>query len=129
MIAEQRSLIFTPDDIAEAVLAFSRERRDFLPDGEVVAIEVEGDAPELCIRVQVPDRIFQSTVRLTTGQLAALMIHFCIGRRIPIPRKGRKELRHVAGGIRLDIAIERQAAPRPADQPPVATRQGVAGAA
>jgi len=116
MIAESRSLIFTRDDVVTAVLSFARERPEFMPDGELVEMQIEGSpGPELCIRVQVPDRIFETTIRLSAEQLAAVMIHFCIARRIPIPRRSRKEIRHAAsGGIQLLITMDRPAAPPPA---------------
>jgi hypothetical protein len=119
MIAESRSLIFTRDDVVAAVLSFARERPEFLPDGELLEVQIEGSAaPELCIRLQVPDRIFETTIRLSAEQLAAVMIHFCIAKRIPIPRRSRKEIRHAAsGGIQLLIAMDRPAARQPASGP------------
>ena len=106
MIAESRTLTFSREDLVEAALAFAR-RRDLLPEGELIAVDVEGDpAPEVVIRLQQQDRIFESRVRLGGAQLAAAMIRFCIARHIPIPRKARKETRHVPGGVALVITIE-----------------------
>lgn len=108
MIKEQRSLIFSKDDIREAVLRFRAEKKDFLPAGNLVGLDVgEGDRPGLSIRVQIADRIFEKSVDLSTEQLAGILIHYCIRSHIPIPRKARKEIRRLDDGVVLRIVIDR----------------------
>lgn len=114
MIAENRTLMFTRDDVVDAALTFVNSRRGLLPEGRIVGVDIEGEeTPEVVIRLQQPERIFETTVRLSAAQLAAVMIHFCIARQIPIPRKARKEIRYVPEGIQLVITIERGPADRP----------------
>lgn len=108
MIKEQRNLIFTNEDIRDAVIQFNREKKNFLPAGELASIELgAGERPSLVIRVQVTDRIFQNTIELTSEQLAGVLIHFCIRNRIPIPKKARKEIRRLDDGVILRIVIDK----------------------
>lgn len=114
MIKEQRNLIFTNDDIRDAVIQFNREKKNFLPAGELAAIELgQGERPSLVIRVQVTDRIFENTIELTSEQLAGVLIHFCIRHQIPIPKKARKEIRRLDDGVILRIVIDRTEEARP----------------
>lgn len=118
MISEQRLLTFSHDSLTEAILRFNKDKRAFLPEGDVIAIEVTGEHdPAVRIRIQIPDRIFEKAVNLSAAQLAAIMIHHCIKQRIPIPKQGHKEIRHVGGDIALSIAIGESKDPAPVSAP------------
>ncbi|MEZ5666281.1 MAG: hypothetical protein R3F55_02380 [Alphaproteobacteria bacterium] len=110
MICEHRVLRFAREDVRAAVLDFNKDRRFFPEDGQLLDIEVTGVLePAVRIRFKIPDRIFEKCIELSAAQLAAIVIHQCIKRKVPLPRKARKEIRILDDNIALVIAIEHQA--------------------
>jgi hypothetical protein len=105
MPTEIRHIVFTPEEIARAVVAYHRRSGNPLPAGNVLrcvpdqtdgqvtaALEMDVDSDGSRLNVPVP-----------TPALAASLILFCINNRIPLPTQANKSLAMLNGNVSLVI--------------------------
>ena len=106
MITETRTLLFAHSDLTEAIHAFDRDKMRFLPEGDLMTVEVTGRAePAVRVIIQVSGHIFPKTINLSGSQVAAILIHYCIKNRIPIPKQAHKCIETIDGDVALLVNI------------------------
>ena len=108
MPAEVRIIAFTPEEVLEAIDGFSAIADKRLFTGKAIDCHVRKD-PEVhaVLQVQRADGEKIGTVDLNSAQLAAALISFCCGHRIPLPRVASKELDVIDGQLvlRLELGV------------------------
>ena len=116
---DRRIIAFGPAMIHAAVEACARERMDLPPHGLAEAVPLPA---EQAVRLrfgggsEAVDRVVDA------GEMAALLIAFCIGARIPLPRRASKTVTVTSAGVVLDFLVTLGSPPRferPHRPPPV----------
>lgn len=110
---EMRCLVFTEQEVVKAVLDRRRKVRDALPVGTVqgVTYTVTNDAVTTTIRV-IDDYGGDQSLILGPTEVAAALVGFCMGRKVPLPVDSDKCLRLLNGALTLMITMNFNKAPR-----------------
>jgi hypothetical protein len=103
---ELRALCFEPQEVARAVMAYVQTRGERLPRGSLDTVDLTG-APDFRCRLSILDdhggRHDRSFDRAT---VAASLIAWCMGRRVPLPAHARKGIEAVGGQAILTLWVE-----------------------
>ena len=115
MPIEMRTLIFSHDEIAEALADQAMLGDGVLPRSRVVHCQV-GAGPEITMVVKLvpPERAQIQTVTLDAEALGSALIAFCLRRAIPLPRKSSRSLMLLGDSIALCLTMNEVRAPLPA---------------
>jgi len=109
---ELRCLVFTDQEVIKAVLDRRRRMREPLPVGTVESItHRDADGIETVLKVVDDDGAVQELL-LPEAEVAAAMVAYCMGRRIPLPVASDKTLNLINGGLTLMITMNFNKAPR-----------------
>lgn len=112
MPSESRTIIFSQQEVIDALVSYARARKMKVPPGVVRDVEVTGDV-EFIVSLEIFDdregRI--NSLIFTFDEAGAAMIHYCIASKIPLPRDGVKSLQYQSGAISLhmtrDVMLKR----------------------
>lgn len=106
MPTEIRQLVFSPDELAQAIRAHGDRIPGRLPAGDIILCQVI-DGPELSVNVKVLPEGGEDlrTVHLDSGFVGASLINFCLDRRIPLPTGSTRHLQAIGGNIALNLAL------------------------
>ncbi len=104
MPSESRTIIFSRQEVIDALVMYARARRMAVPRGVVRGFEVTGDA-EFIITLEIfDDREGRTDAMIFTfDEAGAAMIRYCIATKIPLPRDGVKSLQYQSGAISLHL--------------------------
>ena len=104
MPSESRTIIFSRQEVIDALLTYARARKMKIPAGVVRGLEVTGDV-EFIVSLDIFDDREGRTNSLvfTFDEAGAAMIHYCIAIKIPLPRDGVKSLQYQSGAISLHM--------------------------
>ncbi|MEH6402999.1 MAG: hypothetical protein V7750_06460 [Sneathiella sp.] len=106
MIKEHRELVFSNEDLIEAIQVFPNKNSLKIPDGTITGITVMDDAYVFAVvQVTRADDSKTEDVALDATILAALMLYYCKANKIPIPRNAEKKITKVDTGISLSIRL------------------------
>ncbi len=110
---ELRCLVFTEQEVVKAVLDRRRKVRDVLPSGTVqgVTYTPENDAITTTIRI-VDDHGADQSLKLGPTEVAAALVGYCMGRKVPLPVDSDKCLHLINGGLTLMITMNFNKVPR-----------------
>ena len=93
MPTEYRKLVFSEEELKQALMEFCRSNGTLLPTGELTTVELL-EKPDLSVRVEYESASEDlSETSLGRDQLAAALISYCSRRRIPVPRSAQKNLK------------------------------------
>ena len=112
MPSESRTIIFSQQEVIDALVSYARARKMKVPPGVVRDVEVTGDV-EFIVSLEIFDDREGRTNSLifTFDEAGAAMIHYCIASKIPLPRDGVKSLQYQSGAISLhmtrDVMLKR----------------------
>lgn len=106
MPTEIRRLIFTENEVMDAMTQFINTNRTSIEPGRVIAMEVGTNEPvSLNCRVQGKSGLQTEQVFDTTF-LGAGLIAWCMRNKIPLARSARKSVRLTqTGKVALDITL------------------------
>ena len=113
---EVRYIVFSSDEVRNAVTSFIQKQGQITTSNEVMAVEVLGpnEAPSSLVRLQAPAA---KPIKLGEQYLAAALLLYCIDRRIPIPKQATKKLELSVNGLTLALTTDRtQGSPSVANQ-------------
>ena len=115
MPIEMRTLIFSRDEVAQALAEHAEQGGGALPEGRVVYCQV-GCGPDLAMVVKLvpPERAQIQTITLDAEAVGAALIEFCLRRAIPLPRNASRSLQVLGEAIALSLTINELRAPLPA---------------
>ncbi|SMH55318.1 hypothetical protein [Azospirillum agricola] len=109
---ELRCLVFTEPEVIKAVLDRRQRLREPLPTGTVKGVgHRHGNGVETILTI-VSDAGESRELLLSETEVAAAMVAYCMGRRIPLPVASDKALHLINGALTLMITMNFQKAPR-----------------
>jgi hypothetical protein len=106
---EYRLIFFRESELVRAIGGFARLRKTPLPVGQITRLVLDADALTLSLHLEKDDGGSVERV-YNASEVAAALISYCKDARIPLPRKGNKELRVISG--RPAFLIRERAAPQ-----------------
>ena len=102
MCVTMRYVVFTPDELTSAALAFCRREWIALPDAALEGVDVQpGVEPSLALCFRVDHPMEPDRVVLSARQLKAAMLEFCQRHGIPVARRPEQEFRCVDGELAM----------------------------
>lgn len=109
---ELRCIVFTERELIGAVVARRRKRNEELPQGTVESVKFQtGEMIETVMEVK-DDYGKTTTLVLPEQEIAAAMIAFCMGRKIPLPVEAEKTLHVIKDAATLIITMNFNKTPR-----------------
>ncbi len=105
MPGEVRLIIFNDVEVLSALTEYRKRRGKPLPSSEKVEVTV-GDKPRILVTLAIVPKGKQMPIEFVFEgeELAAALIMYCIGRKIPLPATGvSKTIRLVEDSIALQI--------------------------
>ncbi|PWC55156.1 hypothetical protein [Azospirillum sp. TSO22-1] len=110
---ELRCLVFTEQEVVKAVLDRRRKVRDAMPIGTVqgVVYTMSYDTVTTTIRI-IDDHGGDQSLMLGPTEVAAALVGYCMGRRVPLPVDADKCLHLINGALTLMITMNFKKAPR-----------------
>lgn len=109
---ELRCLVFTEQEVVKAVLDRRRKRREPLPEGTVRGVTYNAGA-SVETKIQVVDD-YGKDCSMTLGEpeVAAALVGYCMGRKIPLPVDSDKSLYLINDALTLMITMNFNKPPR-----------------
>lgn len=114
---ELRCLVFTDQEVVNAVVDRRRRMREKLPHGTIgkVSYEVGEDGEHVPIRTTIQvtnDDGTDESMHLDETEVAAALVAYCMNRRIPLPAESDKMLYVIKDSLTLMITMNFNKAPR-----------------
>ena len=112
MPTEIRRLVFSNDELIEALHAYSKTSNEKIPDGKVRTCTVVDDR-KTAVTLEIENRFTQEVyqVNLRHEFVGAALLGFCFDTGIPVPRDSEKSLQ--VSGDNIALTIVRKAGSRP----------------
>lgn len=100
---ELRAISFTEREVSAALIEFSGRLKRKLPVGTVMDAVVSEGPPSHVILPIKDDYGELHNIKYSETEVAASLVHFCMGRRVRLPARGEKVLQIIAGQPTLVI--------------------------
>ncbi len=106
MPAETRRVIFTKNELIDAIYDYNQIARKKLPSGMIVSCVPVSEA-RVAVRLEIFDQNSDATevVELSPEVIAAALLRYCIRNRIPIPKNASKSIQVLGEDIALAIRM------------------------
>lgn len=106
MPSEIRNIVFSGDELLEAIRQYNAQAREKLPQGQFVRCQpTEGDVVGAIIEIDDPIGGGTKQVTLDHAYLVAVLISACMRVKIPLPRRARKWLQSAGTGVALHLSL------------------------
>ena len=117
---ELRCLVFTDQEVVKAVLDRRRRMKEPLPNGTVGNVTYRtGQSGGVETDIQVTgDGGEDRTMTLHEAEVAAALVSYCMGRKIPLPVESDKLLYLINGALTLMITMNFKKPPRLVEERP-----------
>ncbi len=105
MPGEVRHIIFSEVEVLNALTEYRKRRNERLPSSEKIEVTIR-DKPKIAVSLAIVPEGKQIPLEFVFEgeELAAALIMYCIGRKIPLPATGvSKSIRIVEDSIALQI--------------------------
>ena len=104
MPTEMRRIVFTEEELKEAITLYNRVAAQKLPPGLVVGCDLKGNE-KVEVVLSISDQSTGDTHSVTLGaaHLGACLIRFCIEKKVPLPRNWAKSLQVIGDSIALNL--------------------------
>ena len=109
---ELRCLVFTDQEVVKAVLDRRRRMREPLPSGTVGTVSYRSNQGVETVVQVTGDAGEDRTMVLQEAEVAAALVAYCMGRKIPLPVDSDKMLHVINDGLTLMITMNFKKAPR-----------------
>lgn len=110
---ELRCLVFTEQEVVKAVLDRRRKMREPLPVGTVRGVTYASDHDTIHTTIRVLDDYgVDQSMTVGSAEVAAALVGYCMGRKVPLPVESDKCLHLINGGLTLMITMNFNKPPR-----------------
>ena len=105
MPTELRKLVFSNDELKEAIILYNQIASEKLPAGDFLSCDVEKNSDEISVVIRISETKTGANQRivLASAFIGACLVNFCRQKRIPLPRDGVKALQVVGDNIALNV--------------------------
>jgi hypothetical protein len=105
---EIRYIVFTPDEVRAAIIAFLQRQSHGFKANDVVGVDVVGpnETPAAVMRLRGAPST--EPINLDTQRLIAALLLYCVDRRIPVPKQAEKKAELSINGLTLILTTDRR---------------------
>ena len=106
MPTETRRLVFSSDELVEALNAHRKLANGKMPEGKIVFCRV-GETSDFRVSVKIlpPGRSEVQTFHLDGDYVGAALIGYCAQCKIPLPRGAEKNLQACGNNVALNLSL------------------------
>lgn len=110
MPAETRRIIFTKNELIEAIYEHNQIAKKKLPPGMIVSCEAVSEA-QVAVRLELVDQKSgeAETAEISPEVICAALLRYCIRNRIPVPKSAAKSIQVSGENIALTIRMRGKA--------------------
>jgi hypothetical protein len=103
---EVRYIIFTAEEMRNAVIGFVQKQGQLATPGDVAAVELVGpnEAPSAIVKLQ--PLLAKKPINLGSQYLVAALLLYCMDRRIPLPKQAEKKIELSVNGLTLVVTTD-----------------------
>ena len=106
MPVEARRIMFTEDEVIEALAHFAKATKHPMPTGKIAACEINTKVDLAAIVTVIhPADGSTNTVRFDNASVAAALIRYCIEKKIPMPKAAEKSVEAQGNALTLTTYI------------------------
>ncbi len=107
MPSEFRRVMFTNNELIEAIHEYNEISQDKLPPGVILTCTPVSEA-EVAVRLEMVDQRSDEThvVELSPEVLGAALLRYCMMHRIPMPKSATKSIQMHGDEISLNVEIK-----------------------
>ncbi len=107
MPSEFRRVMFTNNEVIEAIHDYNEISQDKLPPGIILTCTPVSQA-EVAVRLEMVDQRSDEThvVELSPEVLGAALLSYCMKHRIPMPKSATKSIQIHGNEVSLNVEIE-----------------------
>lgn len=109
MPREDRRIIFESSEVYKAIFTLCRKKQlDEPPPGHIVKTYTPpNDSNSVFIDIENPQEQMKTTLQYTSDFVAAALMHYCRGNRIPLPRTSQKSVMVIDSELVLRVQVAR----------------------
>lgn len=103
---ETRKIYFSESELIDAIEGFAKHTKRGMPPGKTVACGING-AGNLSVSLTVQNLAdgVSATARFDHAAVAAALIRYCIGKKIPLAKAAEKSVQADGAGVALNLRI------------------------
>lgn len=106
MPAEVRNIIFSHEEIFNAINLFESPDIPRLQEGKILSISVDsGDEDHLCVNLFSYSRDAERQIHITYANFGAILLNYCIRLKIPMAKKASKSIKMMGDHVSLELVI------------------------
>ncbi len=113
MPTETRTLVFSPDEVAEALAEFKDAGNGKMPAGDIIFCRVGEGTMDVTIKVMVPGSRDVLTAAVGAEDVGAALVAYCLSRSVPLPLKSTRSLEVQGNNVALRLSLNGNARPLP----------------
>ena len=102
---EFRCIVFSDQEAISAVIDRRKKQREQLPVGTILGLIANTEAGTGFILQTVDDYGKKTPVDIAVPEMAAALVSYCLGRRIPMPASAKKGIEVMGSDITLVMTI------------------------
>ena len=107
MAREIRKIIFSEQDLLEAMLNYATRNDYVLPRARIERLAVRKDAHEgLSVKFLWNDPTLTTNISFNEGEIAAALILFCKNQKIPLAKSAKKSIVQHEDSIAFQLSID-----------------------
>jgi len=106
MPAEVKNIIFTNEEIFNAINSFEGPDIPRLGEGKILSISSEeGDRDHLCVNFLSYGRNIERQFLISYANFGAILLNYCIKLKIPMARKASKSIKMMGDNVSLELVL------------------------
>ncbi|MEI6557502.1 MAG: hypothetical protein WCO00_03775 [Rhodospirillaceae bacterium] len=102
---EFRCIVFSDQEAISAVIERRQKQREQLPVGTIQGLTFNSDNSNTFTLQTMDDYGKKTPVEITIPEMAAALVNYCLGRRIPMPAAAKKGIEIIGADITLVMTI------------------------
>ena len=103
---EIRYIVFTADEMRNAVVGFVLKQGQLATPGDVAAVELVGPSETPSAIIKLQPSLAKKPINLGAQYLVAALLLYCMDRRIPLPKQAEKKVELSVNGLTLVVTTD-----------------------
>ncbi len=103
---EIRYIVFTADEMRNAVVGFVLKQGQLATPGDVAAVELVGPSETPSAIIKLQPSLAKKPINLGAQYLVAALLLYCMDRRIPLPKQAEKRVELSVNGLTLVVTTD-----------------------
>ncbi|MEQ1889577.1 MAG: hypothetical protein ABL951_10420 [Alphaproteobacteria bacterium] len=112
MPTEVKSIIFSNEELMNAINLFESANIPKLSDGRILSVSINPDEKEnICILFLNFNKDQERKILISIPNFGAILLNFCLKYKIPMARKATKKIKIVGDNVSLEFVLGHEQIP------------------